>query len=99
MNKISYFWKIKTKETVGHAYAYTRMQTHAQALRIACFMHVYTYTDMCTHVKVPETKKDKFLCIKDGFWNESHIVWESFQTFILSQYKGIHSSFSKHKKS
>ena len=74
MNKISYFWKIKTKETLGHAYAYTRMQTHAQALRIACFMHVYTYTDMCTHVKVPETKKDKFLCIKDGFWNESHIV-------------------------
>ena len=67
MNKISYFWKIKTKETLGHAYTYTRMRTHAQALR----MHVLC---MRMHVRVLEIMKDKFLCIKDGFWNESHIV-------------------------
>ena len=72
MNKISYFWKIKTKETLGHVYTYTRMRTHAQALRT----HALRTHALCmhTHVRVLETMKDKFLCIKDGFWNESHIV-------------------------
>ena len=32
MNEISYFWKIKSIETLGHAYAYTCMRTHTQAL-------------------------------------------------------------------
>ena len=32
MNKISYFWKIKTMKTIGHAYAHMRMRTHAQPL-------------------------------------------------------------------
>ena len=70
MNKISYFGKIKTKETLGHAYAYMDMCTHAQA---PC-MHVYAYTRMRTHVRVLETMKDKFFYFKDGFWNECHIV-------------------------
>ena len=70
MNKIIYFWKLKTTETLGHAYAYTRMRMHAQALR----MHAYAYIGMHMHVKVPETMKDKFFCIIDGFWNKSHIV-------------------------
>ena len=53
MNKISYFWKTKTKETPGHAYAYMRMRTHAQAL--------------CMHARVPNTMRDKFFCIKVWF--------------------------------
>ena len=48
MNKISYFGKIKTKETLGHAYAYTRMRTHAQALRThALCMRMHTWACVC----------------------------------------------------
>jgi len=67
---MSYFWKIKTKETLGHA-----LYAHACSRFVyACFMHVYAKRDMHMHVRIPETMKGKFFCIKDGFWNESHIV-------------------------
>ena len=31
-NKISYFWKIKTRKTLGHVYAYSRMCMHASCM-------------------------------------------------------------------
>ena len=32
LDKINYFWKRKTTEILEHAYMYTCMHTHAQAL-------------------------------------------------------------------
>ena len=29
-------------------------------------------------------------------WNESHIVWEPFQTPIFPLYKVLHGTFSRH---
>ena len=29
-------------------------------------------------------------------WNESHIVWEPFQTAIFPLYKALHDTFLKH---
>ena len=58
--------------------------------------HSFWNPSMCMHASVPETMKGKFFCIKVWFWNESHIVWEPFQTPIFQLYKAIHSSFSKH---
>ena len=55
-----------------------------------CFMHAYAYTSMRTHVRVPETMKDKeffFFCIKDGFWNES--------TLFGSRSKPLFSHYTK----
>ena len=65
MNKIRYFWKIKTIETLGHAYAY--MYAHAcLSFAYACLMHVYAYTSMHMHARVLETMKDKFSVLKFG---------------------------------
>ena len=47
-----------------------------------CFTHAYAFTGMCAHARVPETMKGKFFCIIAKVWNESHIVWELFQTHI-----------------
>ena len=38
---------------------------------------------MRTYVRVSETIKDNFSTFKFGFWNESYIVWEPFQTSIF----------------
>ena len=45
--------------------------------------YAYTYMGMHTHVRVQETMKEKFSTLKFVFWNESHIVWEPFQTSIF----------------
>ena len=29
-------------------------------------------------------------------WNESHIIWEPFQTLFFPLHKGLHGTFSKH---
>ena len=71
--------------TLGYAYAYTRMHTHAQALHThALCMRMQTLCmHMHTHVRVLEIMKGKFFALKFGFWNKSHIVWEPFQTPIF----------------
>ena len=49
--------------------------------------------------RVPETMKGRFFCINIEVWNESHIIWELFQTPIFSLYKVIHGTFSNtHRK-
>ena len=45
---------------------------------------------------VQGTMKDKFLYINVEVWNESHIVWEPFQTPIFSLYKALYGIFQKH---
>ena len=67
-------------ETLGHAYADTRMLALNLRMYVACFMHAYAHTGMHTHARISETMKDKFLCNKAEVWSESHIVWEPFQT-------------------
>ena len=59
----------------------------------ACLMHTYAYTGLHTHAKVI---KGKFFSIKCEVWNESHIVWEPFQTPIFQLYKALHGIFQKH---
>ena len=39
--------------------------------------------------------KDKFSALKTKVWNESHIVWEPFQTPIFQQYKALHDNIEK----
>ena len=46
--------------------------------------------------KVRGTIKDQFLYINVEVWNESHIIWEPFQTSIFSLYKALHGIFQKH---
>ena len=43
-------------------------------------------------------KKCKFSAITAKVWNESHIVWEPFQTSFFPLYKALHGTFSKHTK-
>ena len=65
-----------------HAYAHAcSSSTYACFMHAyANFMHAYAYTGMHTYVRVLEIMKGKFSALKFGFWNESHIVWEPFQT-------------------
>ena len=46
--------------------------------------HVHT-------ARVSETYERQVFCNKVEDWNESHIVWELFQTHIFSLYKAIHA--------
>ena len=48
--------------------------------------------------RVPESYKRQVFCIKAEVWNESHIVWEPFQTPIFQLYKALHGIFQKHTK-
>ena len=58
--------------------------------------------DICVHThrsayvaRVPEAMKCKFFYIKVEVWNESHIVWEPFQTPIFQLYKALHGIFQE----
>ena len=41
-------------------------------------------------------KKGKFSAIMAKIWNESHIIWEPFQTPFFPLYKALHGTFSRH---
>jgi len=43
----------------------------------------YASTSLCTQVGFHKPIKDKFSVLKIEVWNESHIVWEPFQTPIF----------------
>ena len=53
---------------------------------------------MHMHARVQETMKGKYFCIKVGFWNDSHIIWEPFQTPIFQLDKAIHGTFQNTQK-
>ena len=42
--------------------------------------HAYAGTLLCTLPRFQRHKKGKFFAIMTEVWNESHIVWEPFQT-------------------
>ena len=46
--------------------------------------------------RVSETMKDKFFALKTKVWNESHIVWEPFQTPIFTIDSHTWYLFKKH---
>ena len=46
--------------------------------------------------RVLETMKNKFFYINLEVWNESHLIWEPFQTPIFQLYKALHGLFQKH---
>ena len=60
---------------------------------------VYRGTSLCTQLGFSRHKKGKFFELKTKVWNESHIVWELFQTLIFRLYKVLHDIFSRHGKS
>ena len=43
-------------------------------------MHAYAGMFLCMQLGFQKYKKDKFSAIMAEVWNESHIVWEPFQT-------------------
>ena len=45
--------------------------------------------------RVLEDMKDKFFCTKAEVWNESHIVWEPYQTPNFQLYKALYGTFQK----
>ena len=58
--------------------------------------HAYVGTFLGTKLGFQRHKKGKFSTIIAKVWNESHIVWESFQTPFFPPYKALHGTFSKH---
>ena len=42
--------------------------------------HAYASTFLCIQLGFQKHKKDKFFATMVEVWNESHIVWELFQT-------------------
>ena len=78
----------KAKETLG---------LRTQARTWICRFDAYVRKHEPAHTaRVPETMKDKFFYINIEVWNESHIIWEPFQTLIFQLYKALHGTFSKH---
>jgi len=65
----------------------------------AGLMHAYAGTNLCTQLGFQKPMKDKFSALKIEFWNESHIVWEPFQTPIFQLYKALHGIFQTHRNS
>ena len=61
-----------------------------------CLMHTYTSMDLRTQLGFQKIMKDKFFALKTEVWNESHIIWEPFQTLIFQLYRALHGIFRKH---
>ena len=59
-------------------------------------MHTYTSMDLRTQLGFQKIMKGKFFALKTEVWNESHIIWEPFQTPIFQLYKVLHGIFKKH---
>jgi len=77
--------KIKAKETLN-LHTYTRVCVHRSNTCVN--KHGPTYV-----ARVPEVMKGKFFALKTEVWNESHIVWEPFQTLIFQLHKALHGIF------
>ena len=96
MDRINYFWKINTTETLGHAYTYTHMQTYAQALHahVSC-MRTHTRTCVCM-LRFQKLCKTSFFAFRLG------LEWIPYclrapQTSIFQLYKAINGTFSRKK--
>jgi len=59
--------------------------------------HTYAGTLLRTQLGFQKHKKGKFSAIMAEIWNESHFVWELFQTPFFPLYKALHSTFSRHR--
>ena len=59
-------------------------------------MHTYTSMDLRTQLGFQKIMKGKFFALKTEVWNESHIIWEPFQTPIFQLYRALHGMFRKH---
>ena len=58
--------------------------------------HAYASTLLHTQLGFQRYKKGKFSAIMVEVWNESYIIWESFQTPFFPLYKTLHGIFLKH---
>ena len=57
--------------------------------------HVYAGTLLCMQLRFQKHEKGKFFAIMAEVWNESHIIWQRFQTPFLPLFKALHGIFSK----
>ena len=71
------------------------MYTHIYVRRYDVYVCIYV---PAYAARVLEAMKDKFFYIKVKVWNESHIIWEPFQTPNFQLYKALHGIFQKHTK-
>ena len=53
----------------------------------------HAYTSIFLHTQLGFQKYKKIMA---EVWNESHIVWESFQTPFFPLYKALYGTFSKY---
>ena len=67
-----------------------------QGSAYANLMHAYAGIDLCTQLRFQKPMKGKFFALKTKVWNESHIIWEPFQTPIFQLYRALHGIFRKH---
>ena len=58
---------------------------------------MYAGTDLHMWLGFQKPMKGKFFALKIELWNESHIVWEPFQTPIFQLYKVFHGIFQTHR--
>ena len=69
---------------------------HRHELAYVALKPVYVGKSLRMQVGFQKPTKGKFFALKTEIWNESHIVWELFQTAIFIILIAIHSTFSKH---
>ena len=60
--------------------------------------YAYVGTLLRTQLRFQRHKKCKFSTIMAEIWNESHIIWEPFQTPFFPLYKSLHGIFSKDRE-
>ena len=60
--------------------------------------YVYAGTFLRTRLGFQKYEKSKFSTIMAEVWNESHIIWEPFQTPFFPLYKALHGTFSTDRK-
>ena len=78
MGKYIYFWKSKTKGTLG-------MRTQESAYTATCIAIIMRMqTRSCARMVDSRNIKMQIFCINAEVWNYSQIVWKSFQTPIFS---------------
>ena len=59
---------------------------------------MYVSMDLGTQLKFQKPMKGKFSTLKTEVWNESHIIWEPFQTLIFNYIKPYMVYFKNTKK-
>ena len=58
----------------------------------------YVSMDLGTQLGFQKPMNGKFSALKIEVWNESHLIWEPFQTPIFQLYKTLYGIFQEHEE-